>query len=449
MIPISSTVKTIDNHLPVNTTSDLWLPSLLCVVGIVLVLSLRWLWFFGRVQQLQKKIKLNQSQSQFNNGPVTTDSISKSADTAYRMNKFRDILGAIGDLTAFTAQKNPIILEELTEKNHLITETTISTTISAVIDKATETEKAPFLYTSKLVSSEVMPDTLQDEFITTLVPVKVVAVSPPFFAHELFYYQARLTWKNVINKEQFLLLLSERPWQHSLPVCVCSDISNNDAIILGWQVIHRHELATIGTLNIFKEWCMSLANTTYADCTFITTAAWDNFIDEAHSLLAGLDGAIILKISVPIAQLDLFTQALLAARFVQQQEHWIHSDAEQKNTIVLERLWQTVQATHSLNALTEYAIFQLIIDLPHFDVLEARKIYMRIRAVTKTSTATLQSVNGLHLSEGMLDKYSREMILKQESLTQAGLIPGSKLAQGVFSPKLKNNYDLYHSSATI
>jgi hypothetical protein len=49
----------------------------------------------------------------------------------------------------------------------------------------------------------------------------------------------------------------------------------------------------------------------------------------------------------------------------------------------------------------------------------------------------------------MLDKYSREMILKQESLTQAGLIPGSKLAQDIFSPKLKNNYDLYHSPATV
>jgi hypothetical protein len=496
MMPISSTVettvKTTDNYLPVNTTSDLWLPSLVCVVSIVLVLSVRWIWFFWRVQQLQNKIKLNYSQS--SSESVTMHATSQRIDTSYHLNKFRNILGVIGDLTAFTAQKNPIVLEELIEKKppdlnpdlnpihqkinptilpelnlghqtddsfksdylknqlknkHLIINTATDTTTDTTINTITNTEKETLLHTPKKASSKATRDTVQDEFITTLVPAKAMPTPIPFFAHELFHYQARLTWANIVDKEQFLLLLNERPWQQSLPVRVCSDITNNDSIILGWQVIHRHELATIEALNIFKEWCVSLADATHANCKFISTLTWDNFIDEAHSLLASLDSAIILKISVPTAQLDLFTQALLAARFVQQQEHWTHSDAEQKNTIILERLWQTVQATYSPDALTEHAIFQIVIDLPHFDVLEARKIYMRIRAVTKTSTATLQSVNGLHLSEGMLDKYSREMILKQESLTQAGLIPGSKLAQDIFSPKLKNNYDLYHSPATV
>ena len=491
-MPISSTVettvKTTDNYLPVNTTSDLWLPSLVCVVSVVLVLSIRWVWFFWRVQQLQNKIKLNYPQSSEESRLMHTT--SQRIDTSYHLNKFHNILGVIDDLTAFTAQKNPIVLEELIEKKSpeinpesnsihqkinpiILSEPnlghqtddsfkpaylknrhlTINTTTDTAINNITNTEKETLLHNPKKAiskaNSKATRDTVQDEFITTLVPAKAMPTPIPFFAHELFHYQARLTWANIVDKEQFLLLLNERPWQQSLPVRVCADITNNDSIILGWQVIHRHELATIETLNIFKEWCVSLADATHANCKFISTLTWDNFIDEAHSLLASLDSAIILKISVPTAQLDLFTQALLAARFVQQQEHWTYSDTEQKNTVVLERLWQTVQATYSPDALTEHAIFQIVIDLPHFDVLEARKIYMRIRAVTKTSTATLQSVNGLHLSEGMLDKYSREMILKQESLTQAGLIPGSKLAQGIFSPKLKNNYDLYHSSAAV
>ncbi|MEN9912316.1 MAG: hypothetical protein RI956_760, partial [Pseudomonadota bacterium] len=296
MTPISSTVKTTDNHLPVSTASDLWLPSLICVVSIVFILSMRWLWFFWRVQQLQNKIKLSRDQS--NNVLVTTDSSIQSVDASYHMNKFRNILGVIGDLTAFTAQKNPIILEELIENKHLIVDTTTDTTIidTTIIDTIADTEKETFLYTSKAVSSEVKLDTTQDEFITTLVPAKVISTLPPFFAHELFHYQARLTWANVVDKEQFLLLLNERAWQQSLPVFVCSDTANNDSVILGWQVIHRHELATIDTLNIFKEWCISLADATHADCKFITTVTWDNFIDEAHSLLAGLDSAIILKI---------------------------------------------------------------------------------------------------------------------------------------------------------
>lgn len=496
MLPIK-----VNNIIVNNISSDLWLPCFIGIVVVVCIVSIWWLWCFFRVYQLEKKINqwsnpidsmdLDLTHSQ---GKIDANIHNTPLDTVSRISKFRNILGVIGDLTAFTAQKNPIVLEEIIENYPVNTNDFIKTPIKDVAIKDKVIKDTPIttdvipsnIYIdtpnqvagqSQLNTTGILDNTIEKnipvasnvllqgvdninqpiihatEPVRTLVPAKPLDIPPLLFAHDIFHYQAKLTWHTLKDKEYGLSIINELNWQHTLPVCICADLntdtknSANFSIILAWQVIHRYELGSVHTLNIFKEWCISIAKKSQAQYDFITVMDWENFIDEAHSLLSGLDGAIILKISVPLTQLDLFAQSLLAARFVQQQEHWIYSDIEQKNTVLLERLWQTLPLNAVSQPLMEYAIFQMVLDLPHFDTLEARKIYMRIRAVVKNSKSSLQSVNGLHLSEGMLDKYSREMILKQEALSKAGLIPGSQLAHSIFSPKLNNHQDLFPNIA--
>jgi hypothetical protein len=282
----------------------------------------------------------------------------------------------------------------------------------------------------------------------------------PLTLHPQFHYQARFTWGDITGKQVLFDMMRDYAWPHALPVVWLNDPSNERSMIAAWQVVNRRELATAEQAEQFKQWCDTIASLGGAQYTLLTQAPWESFLDEAHSLLIGLDSVIVLKVSVPLVQLDLFAQSLLAARFTQSQEHWVYQEHAHSAAICLERLWQQnaqvqqVQQAQqeqptseplqpSANAdVAQNAVFQLIIDIPHLDSLEARKVYMRLRAVARASAAILQSAQGAHLSEGMLDRYSRELLLKQEALVKADVPPGSPLAKAVFKSHLGMSSDL-------
>jgi hypothetical protein len=484
--------------LPAKVSSDLWLPSMVFVLLLLLLLSLRWLWSHGQIWRINKR--LNPATPLM---PMSVNALAESTLSGSNSNngidhyleKFRNMFDSVGDLTAFTAQKNPVVLEERVE--HLsvneasfsfenidriepvwvfdnidntfapsqpeLEQSLESNTCSQSEFKVDNMDRLDTLQSlSPLQKTDAVPASVQPTLETTSqIMTTLVATQPPepaFMAHEVFHYQARLSWPNDDAKAALTEALEEHPWVHHMPVQVCADTDEayKHSAILAWQVIHRHELATINEFPRFKNWCETIAMASKAQCQIVSTNNPEAFIAEAKSLLLLLDSAVILKLSVPTVQLDIFAQSLLAARFVQQQEHWVYSDIHRQYSICLERLWQAASHTpnvaieqsfsNSLSTFTlnDQAVFQIIIDLPHLDVLEARKVYMRIRAVAKASSAILQAVNGTHLSEGILDRYSREMLLRQESLSNAGVIPGSSLAQAVFQPKLNVNQDLYH-----
>jgi hypothetical protein len=129
----------------------------------------------------------------------------------------------------------------------------------------------------------------------------------------------------------------------------------------------------------------------------------------------------------------------LAARFTQAQEHWYYQEKDSQTKTWLERLWHQTSPDGTAN---QQAVFQVMIDIPHLDSFEGRRIYMRLRAVARTSAAILQSAQGVHLAEGMLDRYSRELMMKQESLSKADVAPGSLLAKQLFHPQLSLSSDL-------
>jgi hypothetical protein len=481
-------------------TSDLWLPTLMGLSLLWLVLSLPFFWAWLRVWYFKKRLHtfyaLHTEPSQ-QPAPECVD-VSDGGVEHY-LNKFRTIFDSVGDLAAFTAQKNPVVLEERLEPlNYGLYEAANNQTSHlgrvepawSIEQRLTLNEEMneqpitiepsnatlnnpPTLHVSDLdtvfeATSLAAPLQASTQLITTLVPAAIIPEL--LVSHELFHYQVRLFWQTEQGKDDLSTVLREHPWLHITPVSVCLDMDSNQAhsVVLAWQIIHRRYTANAYDLAQFKQWCATLAVAAHANYEFISPGSWDSLIAEAHSLLSVLDSAIIVKMSVPSTQLDLFTHSLLAARFVQEQEHWAYYDAQGVQLLVLERLWQTdqrkqhhqpgqvdeVQPIHAIglelaaspSAHDGRTVFQLIIDLPHLEILEARKIYMRLRAVARTSAVILQAANGTSLSEGMLDRYSREMLLKQESLTNAGVVPGSILAQTVFQPQIKLNQDIYRAS---
>ncbi len=429
--------------------SDLWLPTVTIGLGLILLLALHWLWSAWRVQRVEKRLARQQAPL------ATADAMPTALDEHMTPH---DGVHGLSDLNAFTAQKHPVALEEKP----------LALSVYEVLAPRIEHDDRidPSFYVDDIaaapqpseITSAVHDGSDLDETVffkphTTLLQNKPRVDSAPL-AHPVFHYQARFSWVDIQGKQALAQALQAHPWAYPLPLTWCLDAQNvqdmkdaQDAqdtcsAIAAMQVASRRELAGSDGAAQFKQWCETLANQCGATLAMINNVDWDTFLDQAHTLLIGLDSVIVLKVSVPLVQLDLFTQSLLAARFTQSQEHWFYQEHAHSSAIWLERLWQKGSGQSQAQSDSQQAVFQIIIDIPHLDSLEARKVYMRLRAVARTSAAIMQSAQGVHLSEGMLDRYSRELMMKQDALTHAHIAPGSELAKQVFKPQLSLNQDL-------
>ncbi len=364
-------------------------------------------------------------------GLAASEMVNQSVSHAahHRLKDFSHIV----DLHALTAQKKPIVIESYpidpSDDEHEPTAAQSSARL-----------EAPPSQTVSLNVSQGMP-------------------------HPQLHWTVRLIWDQDPGEQLLNQLLQAYPCPMALPVSWFADTQHQHAVRVAWQVVNRKERASTEQMLGFVQWCETLADAGAARVELVQAmSSWDAFVDEAHALIIGLDSVILLKLSVPLAQLDLFAQSLLAARFTQQQEHWVYQEHEQGARVCLERLWQqdlavisnpqtTLARAHvssndggvgtpSEQPHSANAYFQLLLDIPHLDGLEARKVYMRLRAIARASAAIMQSAQGAHLSEGMLDRYSRELMLKQEALSKADLMPGSWLTRTVFNPQLTLSQDL-------
>jgi hypothetical protein len=443
--------------------SDLWLPTVLIGLAIIALLLLHWLWLSWRVQRLNKRLRA-QAQPSLASDTVPTG-MGLGVTSALAADAATGSTHVLSDLNAFTAQRNPVALEEKTVEVPRYEPTVISPALDERIDPSFEVpplgaalnvgrlpvEQANFAVnpaeagSPSHAASELPASSMGDEapvFFnphTTLLQNKAPQAQTPT-AHEVFHFQARFSWGDAQGEALLKQALQTNPWTHALPVSWCGDASNALSVVAAWQIVNRRELAQPQDAEFFKRWCATVANASGAQLDFLSPMEWEGFLDRAHALLIDLDSVIVLKVGVPLVQLDLFTQSLLAARFVQNQEHWVFQEHAHSGAICLERLWLKANASDAAN--NQQAVFQLIIDIPHLDSLEARKVYMRLRAVSRASAAIIQSTQGTHLSEGMLDRYSRELMMKQDALSQAKVVPGSALAISLFKPQLRLNADL-------
>jgi hypothetical protein len=469
--------------------SDLWLPTLAIGGCLIALLGLHWLWLQWRVSRAEagsRAATLNaaaQADAALNGHAASHDTarehrLSSTSSTSTLAPNF----SALSDIHAFTAQKRPVLIEDLNDAGDPF-QREKSFNVVQRIEPGFEMPATEGLHSDRLCSDSSYPPStaaanpnVHANQVQAGVQLDATAqadgndgaegvfFSPhaatlnaraqqlqPLNLHPQLHYQARFTWGDALGKQVLSEVLPANPWPHTLPVVWLNDPSSERSMVAAWQVVNRRELATAEQAEQFKQWCDTIASMGGAQYALLTQALWESFLDEAHSLLIGLDSVIVLKVSVPLVQLDLFAQSLLAARFTQSQEHWVYQEQSHSASIFLERLWQQTaqaqptQASHSLQApadTTQNAVFQLIIDIPHLDSLEARKVYMRLRAVARASAAILQSAQGAHLSEGMLDRYSRELLLKQEALVKADVPPGSLLAKAVFKPHLGMSSDL-------
>lgn len=416
--------------------------------------------------------------------PTTTDPASQVHQTYQPSHAPRDFSHLV-DLHTLTAQRNPVHIETFPiddlprpiAKSHVLAadlawdETALTaydplhqtsqlsqtphlSGLSASTQQDTHQQDRGFTSNTATPARSPIVDTddasAQSVFIKPVAPPRYdkVTTPTPVKLHPQFHCAARLTWGEPQGKQVLSQLLTTpdaaRHWGGALPLDWLRDPSDDNSILAAWQVINRRTLATNEDALGFKKWCEQIATLGAARYQPLSVTPWESLIDDAHSLLISLDCVIVLKVSVPLVQLDLFAQSLLAARFTQVQEHWQFQDTEQGAPVLLERLWQQNQHSQQDQTLqnSQNAVFQLIIDIPHLDSLEARKVYMRLRAVARASAAILQSAQGAHLSEGMLDRYSRELLLKQEALSKADVEPGSTLARQVFHPYMQRNSDL-------
>jgi hypothetical protein len=488
--------------------SDLWLPTIAIGALLIALLGIHWAWLQWRLSRLESSSRsatLNAAaqadaalnapmavRSMAHEHSLSSTAASAPISTVDSMPNF----GALSDIHALTAQKRAVLIEDFNDAlDPFQRENTFSyaqrvqhTKHGQRIEPGFAMPAADGLSSKVLVSAPTQPfdqtdttdtntsfgeaaqfdvraqagetDPSEGEGIFYSPSAAILSAraqqTPPLNVHPQFHYQARFTWGDALGKQVLNEVLPAHPWPHVLPVVWFQDPSSERSMVAAWQVVNRRELATAEQAEQFKQWCDTIASMGGAQYALLTQAPWESFLDEAHSLLIGLDSVIVLKVSVPLVQLDLFAQSLLAARFAQSQEHWVYQEQSHSATICLERLWQqTAQAqpAHAQHAQAsdslqipadtiQNAVFQLIIDIPHLDSLEARKVYMRLRAVARASAAILQSSQGAHLSEGMLDRYSRELLLKQEALIKADVPPGSPLAKAVFKPHLGMSSDL-------
>jgi hypothetical protein len=419
--------------------SDLWLPTLLIGALIIVLLGVHYLWLSWRVESLSKPRA----------GAQSNHANAYAGSEPLPIAKTPSQYPGLSDLQAFTAQKQPVTLEEQANLESAYVPTTLIVTQRLDptfdgFDSFDEPAPAHLNAAEKLSAiDQPRPPDGVDEDVFFKPHATVLLAKPPAPAapaiHPVFHYQARLSWSDTQGKHVLVDALNASPWTHPLPVVWSPDPQDDTSVIAAWQVASRRELASLEDAQHFKQWCETLASMSAGRCEFLAHHAWEPFLDEAHSLLIGLDSVIMLKVAVPLVQLDLFAQSLLAARFTQAQEHWCYQEHEHSTAVYLERQWQQSSAESAVN---QQAVFQLILDIPHLDSLEARKIYMRLRAIARASASILQSAQGVHLSEGMLDRYSRELMMKQEALTQAQVPPGSALAKQVFKPQLSLNKDL-------
>ena len=310
--------------------------------------------------------------------------------------------------------------------------------------------------------------TLQEPAANAPEPIHTLDLTQLPHAHDTVHYQKRLVWDDPAQLPLLAKALKDRPWTHVLPVTLCVDsdqalslaIPPSRSVRLAWQVLSRKYLADAADVAQFEAWCETIAVAMGGWVEPITQLGGEQFIDRAHSEVMALDSVITLRVSVPAAQMDLFAQSLLAARFVQHQEHWVYEEQSANSNkdsaihatgIVLERLWKGVSsssqaaAQHSsadASATNNSVVFQLVIDIPQLDSLAARKVYMRLRGVARVSAAILQSAQGAHLPDATLDKYGQFMIARQEALSLAGFEPAGELAQRLYSPRIRTVSDL-------
>ncbi len=458
--------------------SDLWLPVVLCGLILISILALHWLWLNWRTQRLEKRLQAasaahtaNTPNSLRDRQSAATESSLPGERSAALGRQLAPAHPALSDLQALTAQKHPVTLEErihiesayvpstLIEPERL--DPTFDPDFEHDVDAAHNglahvyhasagtATPAPAQRSEPASHPRVTAEVVaaaqdEDEAVffkphSTMLQAKPAEPAAPTL-HEVFHYQARLTWSDVHGKQVLAEALRTTPWLHTLPLVCVPDAQDECSVIVAWQVASRRELAKPQDALDFKHWCDTLATMSAGRCELLSLTPWDSFIDEAHALLIALDSVIVLKVVVPLVQLDLFAQSLIAARFSQVQEHWCYQEQADGVAVYLERLWQ--QGSADSGAASQQAVFQMMIDIPHLDALEARKIYMRLRAVARTSAAIVQSAQGVHLSEGMLDRYSRELMLKQDALAQAKVPAGSALAHALYKPQLRLSQDL-------
>ncbi len=443
--------------------SDLWLPVLFCGSVLFSILGLHWLWLQWRVQRLSNQLQQPQ--------------LNEVLDETLPLNTVPSSTSALSDLHALTAQKHPVQLEEQAhvEAEYIPSTQLVAERLDPTFDmpdlmsdssidvpiylepleatlpapvliepEATHTEQAPHDAEAVIVTpSDEKIDVLAEETVffkpasTVLLAKPALPIAPA--VHPVFHYAMRLSWVDEASKASLNDAIQAHPWQQALPLIWTLDSDDPCSMIAAMQVASRRELATEHDANQFKAWCEAIASSTAGRCEPFSLQPWESFLDEAHGLLIRLDSVIVLKVSVPTVQLDLFTQSLLAARFTQAQEHWYYQEQDTSTKIWLERLWHQGGSDASASL---PAVFQVMIDIPHLDALEARKVYMRLRAVARTSAAILQSAQGVHLAEGMLDRYSRELMMKQDALLQANVAPGSLLAKQLYMPQLSLSHDL-------
>jgi hypothetical protein len=416
------------------------------LIGLLLVsvLGLHWLWLSWRVQRLSARLQAPVTAPAEQEPPLTATDGQQVAHTHTAK------LAGLSDIHALTAQKHPVTLEErLHEESDYVPSTLlVSERLDPTFDPSEHSPLDEQGATPALEDRPAPPDSADaaaslDEAIFfkpphTVLQAKQIAPQAPQI-HPQFHYQARITWPDDQGKRVLADALQSSPWTQALPLLCAPDPDDDCSVIAAWQVVSRRILANASDAVQFQDWCANVAQMSAGRSELLSDPSWEAFLDTAHGLLIALDSVIVLKVSVPLVQMDLFAQSLIAARFTQSQEHWCYQEHEHSAPVYLERLWQQANADGSAN---QQAVFQLMIDIPHLDALEARKIYMRLRAVARTSAAIMQSAQGVHLSEGMLDRYSRELMLKQDALNQAKVPPGSALAQSLFKPALRLNSDL-------
>lgn len=271
----------------------------------------------------------------------------------------------------------------------------------------------------------VAPPAQQTPSLATLLP-----------PHAVMQYVVRLGWDRPPSPEKIQEVLNKLPWPGAMPVQKWTNPSGT-ALELGLYLVSRTHAAQLRDFAAFDRWVRVLAESLntheppvfHAETALLQTRA-------AQNLLSDLDSVFNVRLYVPASQLNLFEQSLVAARFITFDEHWLFQDTKSSEGLWLERLWGAAVVQDDAAA-----IFQMAIDIPNLGILEARKAYMRLRAVARASAAIVQTDQSAHLSEGMLEKFAREITHRQDNLSKAGIEPGSPMARHLFKPRIKTQKD--------
>ncbi len=436
--------NTLAAALPVATHSDLWWPLAAVALLALLPVLVYFVWTQARWAHLKKRSLLSPAARQ-----TARNFAAHSAASAD---------DGLVPLDALTAQPRPVVLLEEywpAEPQNTAPETTQNMAIDAAHHAPLGRVEPSFAGAAGLAASPISADALPEQaepeasadlVFTAPARVAVLTVAPPELQapspaellppHAVMQYVIRLVWQRPPIKEKVHAALADLPWPGAMPVQHWLNASGT-AMELGLYLVNRKQATQARDFAAFDRWARVLANSLGADepPTFLAETALLQTRAAQH-LLGDLDSVFNVRLHVPASQFNLFEQSLVAARFTAVDEHWLFQEHKHHEGLWLERLWGAQAAKE-----TQSAIFQMAIDIPHLGVLEARKAYMRLRAVARASAVIVQTDQGAHLSEGMLEKFAREITARQELLAKAGIEPGSASAKVLFKPRIKMQKD--------